>query len=132
MSTLVTAIKAAELVTVLQGQGPFTVFAPTNAAFKKLPEGQLEDLLKPANRDKLAAILKGHLIKGRVKAADIKAGEVKTLDGEEVDSTVVKVVIPDLVAFVVSVREGGVISKSIKLPTPPTLHLPNYFAKNER
>lgn len=88
LSTLVTAIKAAELVTVLQGQGPFTVFAPTNAAFKKLPEGQLEDLLKPANRDKLAAILKGHVIKGRVKAADIKAGEVKTLDGEEVEIAV--------------------------------------------
>ena len=81
LSTLVTAIKAAELVTVLQGQGPFTVFAPTNAAFKKLPAGQLEDLLKPENRMKLAKILKGHVIKGRVKAADVKAGEVKTLDG---------------------------------------------------
>ena len=88
LSTLVTAIKAAELVTVLQGQGPFTVFAPTNAAFKKLPEGQLEELLKPANREKLAAILKGHVIKGRVKASDVKAGEVKTLDGKEVKITV--------------------------------------------
>jgi uncharacterized surface protein with fasciclin (FAS1) repeats len=88
LSTLVTAIKAAELVTALQGQGPFTVFAPTNAAFKKLPEGQLEELLKPANREKLAAILKGHVIKGRVKAADVKAGEVKTLDGKEVEIAV--------------------------------------------
>ena len=88
LSTLVTAIKAAELVTVLQGQGPFTVFAPTDAAFKKLPAGQLEDLLKPENRMKLAKILKGHVIKGRVKAADVKAGEVKTLDGEEVEITV--------------------------------------------
>lgn len=88
LSTLVTAIKAAELVTVLQGQGPFTVFAPTNAAFKKLPAGQLDDLLKPENREKLAAILKGHVIKGRVKAADIKAGEVKTLDGKEVEIAV--------------------------------------------
>ena len=88
LSTLVTAIKAAELVTVLQGQGPFTVFAPTNAAFKKLPEGQLEELLKPENRMKLAKILKGHVIKGRVKAADVKAGEVKTLDGEEVEIAV--------------------------------------------
>lgn len=88
LSTLVTAIKAAELVTVLQGQGPFTVFAPTNAAFKKLPQGQLEDLLKPENRMKLAKILKGHVIKGRVKAADVKAGEVKTLDGEEVEIAV--------------------------------------------
>ena len=88
LSTLVAAIKAAELVTVLQGQGPFTVFAPTNAAFKKLPEGQLEDLLKPENRMKLAKILKGHVIKGRVNAADIKAGEVKTLDGKEVEIAV--------------------------------------------
>ena len=88
LSTLVTAIKAAELVSALQGQGPFTVFAPTNAAFKKLPEGQLEELLKPANREKLAAILKGHVIKGRVKAADVKAGEVKTLDGKDVEIAV--------------------------------------------
>jgi len=88
LSTLVTAIKAAELVTVLQGQGPFTVFAPTDAAFKKLPAGQLEDLLKPENRMKLATILKGHFIKGRVKASDVKAGEVKTLDGEEVEIAV--------------------------------------------
>lgn len=88
LSTLVTAIKAAELVTVLQGQGPFTVFAPTNAAFKKLPAGQLDDLLKPENRAKLAAILKGHVIEGRVKAADIKAGKVKTLDGMEVEIAV--------------------------------------------
>jgi len=87
LSTLVAAIKAAELVTALQGQGPFTVFAPTNAAFKKLPEGQLEELLKPENRMKLAKILKGHVIKGRVNAADIKAGEVKTLDGKEVEIT---------------------------------------------
>ena len=88
LSTLVTAIKAAELVTALQGQGPFTVFAPTNAAFKKLPAGQLEDLLKPENRMKLAKILKGHVIKGRVKAAEVKAGEVKTLDGKDVEIAV--------------------------------------------
>ena len=88
LSTLVTAIKAAELVSALQGQGPFTVFAPNNAAFKKLPAGQLEDLLKPENRAKLAAILKGHVINSRVQAADVKAGTVKTLDGEEVEITV--------------------------------------------
>ncbi len=84
LTTFVSAVKAAELVSALQGQGPFTVFAPTNEAFAKLPAGQLEDLLKPENRMKLAAILKGHVIKGRVKAADVKPGEVKTLDGEEV------------------------------------------------
>jgi uncharacterized surface protein with fasciclin (FAS1) repeats len=84
LTTFVSAVKAAELVSALQGQGPFTVFAPTNEAFAKLPAGQLEDLLKPENRMKLATILKGHVIKGRVKAADVKPGEVKTLDGEEV------------------------------------------------
>ncbi len=77
LSTLVTAIKAAELVSALQGQGPFTVFAPNNAAFKKLPAGQLEDLLKPENRDKLAAILKGHVMSfgdATVVATDLNAG----------------------------------------------------------
>jgi uncharacterized surface protein with fasciclin (FAS1) repeats len=88
LSTLVTAIKAAALVSALQGQGPFTVFAPTNEAFAKLPAGTLEDLLKPENRDKLAAILKGHVINGRVKAADVKAGKVKTLEGNDVEITV--------------------------------------------
>jgi uncharacterized surface protein with fasciclin (FAS1) repeats len=85
LTTLVTAIKAAELVSALQGQGPFTVFAPTNEAFAKLPAGTLEDLLKPENRAKLATILKGHVIKGRVKAADVKAGKVTTLEGNEVE-----------------------------------------------
>jgi uncharacterized surface protein with fasciclin (FAS1) repeats len=84
LTTFVAAVKAADLVTALQAQGPFTVFAPTNAAFAKLPSGQLEDLLKPENRTKLATILKGHVIKGRVKAADIKPGDVKNLDGKDV------------------------------------------------
>lgn len=88
LSTLVTAIKAAALVSALQAQGPFTVFAPTNEAFAKLPAGTLEDLLKPENRGKLAAILKGHVIKGRVKAADVKAGKVETLEGNEVEIAV--------------------------------------------
>lgn len=88
LTTLVSAIKAAELVSVLQGQGPFTVFAPTNEAFAKLPAGELEDLLKPENQKKLAAILKGHVINGRVKAADVKPGDVKTLDGKNVEIAV--------------------------------------------
>ena len=88
LSTLVTAIKAAALVSALQGQGPFTVFAPTNEAFAKLPAGTLDNLLKPENRDKLAAILKGHVIKGRVKAADVKAGKVQTLEGNDVEIAV--------------------------------------------
>jgi uncharacterized surface protein with fasciclin (FAS1) repeats len=84
LATLVTAIKAAELVTALQEQGPFTVFAPTDKAFAKLPAGALEDLLKPENRAKLAGILKGHVISGRITAADVKTGEVKSLSGKSV------------------------------------------------
>ena len=83
-STLVTALAAADLVEALQGPGPFTVFAPNNAAFAKLPPGTLEDLLKPANKAKLAAILKNHVVSGKVMAANVKAGPVKTLNGQEV------------------------------------------------
>lgn len=83
-STLVKALAAADLVQALQGSGPFTVFAPNNAAFDKLPAGTLEDLLKPANKAKLAAILKNHVVEGKVMAANVKSGPVKTLDGKKV------------------------------------------------
>lgn len=65
-STLVKALVAANLVSVLEGQGPFTVFAPTNAAFANLPAGTLENLLKPENKEKLAAILTYHVVSGKV------------------------------------------------------------------
>ena len=87
-STLVKALAAADLVDALQGRGPFTVFAPNNAAFAKLPAGTLEDLLKPANKAKLVAILKNHVVEGKVMAANVKAGEVETLGGEDVVITV--------------------------------------------
>jgi uncharacterized surface protein with fasciclin (FAS1) repeats len=87
-STLVSALRAADLVEALQGAGPFTVFAPNNAAFAKLPPGTLEDLLKPENKKKLAGILKNHVIEGKVMAADVKSGAVKTLDGEKVEVAV--------------------------------------------
>lgn len=85
-NTLVTAIKAAGLVDALKAKGPFTVFAPTDAAFAKLPKGTLEDLLKPANKDKLKAILLYHVVSGKVMSTDIK-GEVKpaTLEGATLD-----------------------------------------------
>ena len=70
-STLVAAIKAAGLVDTLKGAGPFTVLAPTNAAFDKLPAGALEDLLKPENKEKLVAILTYHVVPGKLKAADV-------------------------------------------------------------
>ena len=80
-STLVAAVKAAGLVDTLKGEGPFTVFAPTNEAFAKLPEGTVENLLKPENKDKLTAILTYHVVAGKVMAADVKAGEVATVQG---------------------------------------------------
>jgi uncharacterized surface protein with fasciclin (FAS1) repeats len=83
-STLVAALTAAELVEALQGTGPFTVFAPNNAAFAKLPPGTVDDLLKPENKKKLTAILKNHVVAGKVMAADVKAGPVPTLEGSDV------------------------------------------------
>jgi len=70
-STLVAAVKAAGLVEALKGEGPFTVFAPTDEAFKKLPEGTLESLLKPENKEKLTNILLYHVVPGKVLAEDV-------------------------------------------------------------
>lgn len=90
-STLVAAVKAAGLVDTLKGAGPFTVFAPTDEAFAKLPKGTIEDLLKPENKEKLAAILTYHVVPGKVMAADIKGKKenVKSVQGGDlaVDAT---------------------------------------------
>jgi len=83
--TLAAALGAADLVDTLKGDGPFTVFAPTDAAFAKLPEGTVESLLKPENRDQLVAILTYHVVAGKAKAADvIKLSEAKTVNGQSV------------------------------------------------
>ncbi|MEO7165856.1 MAG: fasciclin domain-containing protein [Chthoniobacterales bacterium] len=84
-STLVAAVKAAGLVDTLNGAGPFTIFAPTNEAFEKLPKGTVEDLLKPENKARLTAILTYHVVAGKVLAADVKSGMVKTVQGGELD-----------------------------------------------
>ena len=87
--TLAAALQAADLVDTLKGDGPFTVFAPTDAAFAKLPAGTVESLLKPENRDQLVAILTYHVVPGKVKAADVvKLSEAKTVNGQDVDITV--------------------------------------------
>ena len=84
-STLVTAIKAAGLVDTLKGPGPFTVFAPTDEAFAKLPPGTLESLLKKENKDQLTAILTYHVVPGEVMAADAASlKEAKTVNGKTV------------------------------------------------
>ena len=84
--TLVAAVKAAGLVETLSGEGPFTVFAPTDDAFAKLPAGTLEDLLKPENKDKLVAILTYHVVAGKVAAADVvKLDTATTVNGQAAD-----------------------------------------------
>lgn len=88
--TLVTAVKAAGLVETLKGNGPFTVFAPTDDAFAKLPPGTVEELLKPENKEKLTAILTYHVVPGKVTAADVmKLSEAKTVQGGKVKVEIV-------------------------------------------
>ena len=80
--TLAAALQAAGLVDTLKGKGPFTVFAPTDAAFAKLPKGTVEELLKPENKAKLTAILTYHVVAGKVMAADVvKVKDAKTVQG---------------------------------------------------
>ena len=84
-STLVAAVKAADLVDVLSSKGPFTVFAPTNEAFAKLPVGTVASLLKPSNKQKLTDILTYHVVAGNVKAADVlKLSSANTLNGQSI------------------------------------------------
>ncbi len=86
-NTLVTAVQTAGLVDTLKGPGPFTVFAPTDEAFAKLPAGTVENLLKPENKDQLVSILTYHVVPGETYAADLagKQLQVATVEGESVD-----------------------------------------------
>src|SRR5690242_4158718 len=94
-NTLVAAVKAAGLVDTLKGPGPFTVFAPTNAAFNKLPAGTVDTLLKPENNDKLKSVLTYHVVAGRISATDLKkmikegkgTATLKTVEGEPLWAT---------------------------------------------
>ena len=86
--TLATALKAAGLIETLKGKGPFTVFAPTDDAFAKLPAGTIEDLLKPENKQKLTQILTYHVVPGKVMAADVvKLKNARTVNGQSVQIT---------------------------------------------
>lgn len=84
-NTLVAAVEAAGLVETLKGDGPFTVFAPTDEAFAKLPAGTVENLLKPENKDQLVAVLTYHVVSGKVMSGDIagKMTEAMTVQGSE-------------------------------------------------
>ena len=83
-TTLVAAVKAAGLVTTLEGKGPFTVFAPTHAAFNKLPAGTVDTLVKPENKATLTKILTYHVVPGKLEASDLTDGKkLKTVEGED-------------------------------------------------
>lgn len=122
--TLVAAVKAGGLVEVLKGDGPFTVFAPTDEAFKKLPAGTVESLLKPENKEKLVEILKYHVVAGKVMAADVvKLDSAKTLAGKNVTIKVVdgKVLVnASTVAKADIVCDNGVIHVIDAVLLPPT------------
>jgi uncharacterized surface protein with fasciclin (FAS1) repeats len=114
-STLVAAVKAAGLVEALSGPGPLTVFAPTNAAFAKLPAGTVEGLLKPENKAKLVSILTYHVLAGKVAAADaikLDGKSAKTLNGQDIAISVKggKVLINDATVIAADVAaSNGVI-----------------------
>jgi uncharacterized surface protein with fasciclin (FAS1) repeats len=99
--TLAAALKAADLVETLKGKGPFTVFAPTDEAFAKLPEGTVESLLKPENKEKLVAILTYHVVAGKVEAKDaVKLKSAKTVNGA---------------SFMINVSDAGVMVDKAKV-----------------
>jgi uncharacterized surface protein with fasciclin (FAS1) repeats len=107
-STLVNLLVQADLISTLEGNGPYTLFAPTNAAFAKLPPQVLQDLNKPENKDKLVAIIKYHVIPKSLSAYAIQTGSSKTLSGKDLDLRVqgaeiivngnARIVKPDIVA----------------------------------
>ena len=107
--TLATALGAASLVETLKGKGPFTVFAPTDEAFAKIPKADLEALLK--DKAKLTAVLTYHVVPGKVMAADVKAGKVKTVQGSDITVTTKSGVMVDKAKVVKTdiVADNGVI-----------------------
>jgi uncharacterized surface protein with fasciclin (FAS1) repeats len=122
--TLAAALDAAGLVETLKGPGPFTVFAPTDAAFAKLPEGTVENLLKPENKDKLTAILTYHVVPGAVKAEQVtKLSEAKTVNGSmvKVSADAGKVMINDASVVQPDIEaSNGVIHVIDRVILPPT------------
>ena len=115
VSTLVAAVKQAGLVETLSGPGPFTVFAPTNAAFDKLPKGAVAGLMEPESKAKLAGVLTYHVIPGRLVAADLKDGqELTTVNGEKLH---------------VSVKDGKVMIGNGK-DAPATVQIADVISSN--
>lgn len=134
-TTLVAAVKAAGLVETLSGPGPFTVFAPTNAAFAKLPAGTVETLLKPENKATLSKILTYHVVSGKVSAADvlalIKAGggsaKLKTVAGGILTASLSdgKVILADEKGGTATVTQADVLQKNGVIHVTEAVSLPN-------
>ena len=124
-STLVAALTSGGLVETLQGAGPFTVFAPTDAAFAALPAGLLEKLLLPENKDVLVSILTYHVVPGMVMSADIMAGDVATVEGSNVKlDTAYGVKVNDATVTTADVAaSNGVIHVIDAVIVPPTVDL---------
>lgn len=115
VSTLVAAVKQAGLVETLSGTGPYTVFAPTNAAFDKLPKGAVAGLMRPESQEKLAGLLKYHVIASRLLAADLRDGqELTTVNGEKIKISVKdgKVMVSNGTDAPVAVQIADVISSN--------------------
>ncbi len=134
-TTLVTAVKAAGLVDTLEGPGPFTVFAPTNEAFDKLPAGTVDTLVKPENKDQLTKILTYHVVPGKLTSKDIakliKAGggkaEIKTVQGETLTATMQdgKLILTDQKGGTSTVTIPNVIQSNGVIHVVDTVLMPN-------
>jgi uncharacterized surface protein with fasciclin (FAS1) repeats len=134
-TTLVAAVKAAGLVDTLEGTGPFTVFAPTNEAFAKLPAGTVDTLLKPENKDQLVKVLTYHVVAGKVSSKDlikmIKAGggkaELKTVEGGMLTATTKggKIMLTDEKGDVATVTIADVYQSNGVIHVVNTVLLPN-------
>lgn len=120
--TLVKAVKAAGLTEVLSGEGPYTVFAPTDAAFAALPKGTVEMLLKPENKEKLKKVLTYHVVPGAVESSTLKAGQVETVEGSPVSVMIMdkQVMVNDANVTDADIKaSNGVIHVIDKVILPP-------------
>ncbi len=122
--TLVAAVQAAELVDTLKGEGPFTVFAPTDEAFAALPDGTVEDLLKPENKDQLVAVLTYHVVPGKVMSGELAGKEmsVASVQGGDIaiDATGDNVMINDATVATADIEtDNGIIHVIDKVILPP-------------
>lgn len=127
-STLATAIEAAGLTETLSGEGPYTVFAPTNEAFEALPEGTLEQLLLPENKDVLAQVLTYHVLPEELPASELTAGEVETVEGTpitvEVDEAAGGVMVNNAMVIEPDIQaSNGVIHAVDQVILPPGTEL---------